>query len=463
VPEFSGVAATFGAAPVQTDNGAALLNMAEKFLAVKQAKQQQAMAQVESAVKLANMGFPVDDKAFAKFVKQAKLPIDLNPDSLSAQVKVAKGQVKSPTQTDEQPPAAKGGAPLATSTPQIQPLGGNNPKEKAQSWIKQISDRAVKLANMNAQTDEAKAQNALKVETLKTQALGGDEQAAGKLIAMNQWEKAFSLDYAQWTSMSPEQKAKTLNIQAGMESDADKLKRGERIGESLLTSGKYTDPSDAMQVGNILASGGTVPPALQAKQKPFTFGELSEQADMMGKLVQLGVPANKVGQVAHAAAMGGLENALPTGLKPIALQSLQLEQTRTEIEVARYQKEVEIAKRAGAAEARKELTAEAQADLNSFKALVELKKAGGQISDDLLKGAQIKAAKALNMNVEETKTLWNYLTGGTSLKFTPALTPEGKSTVDRLSGKGNKTPEPSMFQKTVDALTGKKKDPKDVI
>jgi hypothetical protein len=445
MPEYSGVAAVLPPAQIQSNAGQDLLNLAERFVAVKQAKQQQALSQVDSMVKMAGQGFPIDDKAFAKMVKQARLPIDLNPDALTAQIKVAK-DAKAGVQGNQ--PDQKGGGQPPTAPPNP----NMTPAEKQQTWINQMSTRARNIMNLNANTEEMKAQNSSQIESLKAKALAGDNNAAGQLIKLNQWDKGFSLDYAKWEGMSPEQKQKVLDMSAGMESDADKVNRGQRIGDAMLTSGKVSDPASAYQLGTILANGGMIPPGLQAKIKPFTFAEMGDQAKMMSSLVELGVPPNKLGQVVQSASHGGLENALPTGLKPIALQTLKLEQQRTGIELMRYEKEVEIAHRAALAEMRKDMTEQAKMDLDSFKNLVELKKAGASIDADLLKGASIKAAKALNMDVSEMPTFFNFLTGGTYLKFTPSLTSEGKSTVDKFSGKGNKTPKPSGFQSVMDAI-----------
>src|SRR6185312_11983762 len=150
-----------------------------------------------------------------------------------------------------------------------------------------------------------------------------------------------NVEYQKWASMSDQQRAGALDIAAGHESEADLQARTTKIAESLTSSGKFTDPGDAFQAAKVYATGGMLPPALQAKMKQHTFSELNESAGMAANLIQLGVPADRVGSVTRAAMAGGLENALPKGLKPIALQGLQIEREKLGLEQLRYQRENE--------------------------------------------------------------------------------------------------------------------------
>jgi hypothetical protein len=455
-----------------------VIDLVGRLVSIHQHKQQQAMSQLQGAVQLQSAGFPVDPKSFSKLVKQAKLPIATDPDSLkawlSSQMDSKAGKDTSQGQKDQ----AKGGgqgqpmqAPDGASPEHQQAVDMANriqrgekidPGEVMQLRIKTLASQAQKKLNMQAQTDDQKARNTLQVETLKGQALAGDKEARGKLMSLN--EIPFDIKQEQWTTMNEEQRQGVLDVAAGHESQGEKVARGQRISESLISSGRLNDPESAMKAGNILASGGTLPPEIKSKMKPFTFSELADSAKLSGELVELGIPAAKLGQVMASAEVGGLENALPKSLNPIVLQQLQiqrgqlgLEKERVGIEGLRYAKEVEVATRMTAAEQRRGITEEQKAQLDNFKSLVELKKAGGDIPKDILKAAQVKAASALNMQVEEVDTFWNFLTGGTELKFSARLTDEGQKVVDKFSGKGTKSPKSSEFQTIIDAVRGKKK------
>jgi hypothetical protein len=223
-----------------------------------------------------------------------------------------------------------------------------------------------------------------------------------------------------------------------------------------------------LQAGQILAAGGELPASLKSKMKPFSFSELADQSRLMGQLIELGVPPDKVGRTAQSAAVGGLENALPKGLKPVVLQQLELDKERLGLEELRYAKEIEIAAKATAAEQRKGMNDADKATLEEFKSLVELKKAGGAIPDSIIKGAQAKAGKVLNLEPKETNTLFHFLTGGTKTEYVPHVSEEGQATVDKFSGKSDRKtdqkPEGSSgFSGFVKGLRGKKSENGDSI
>jgi hypothetical protein len=425
-----------------------VLDFVGRFLSIKQHQQAQAGEQLQSAITLAQSGFPIDVKAFGKMVKKSKLPIATDDETLRAfydteiankrdgktvadPMSMMKGQPK--------PMEAQPGSPdyvksAVDAHNRITSSGkALSPGEMMGQYMNVLAGRARQMMSTKAATDQEKANNELHIEGLRGQAMQGDNQARGRLMAMG--NIPINVEFEKWNAMTDTQKKGMFDIMAGHESDAERAARGQRIGESLVTSGRLTDPASAYRMGDILASGGQVPADLRAQVKPYTFSEMADQATLGEHLIQMGVPPGRIGSVMRAATAGGLENAMPTGLKPIAVQQLGLEQARLGMEQLRYAKEIEIAKRATAVEANKALSEQSKADLQSFKDLVELKKMGGNIPPDLLKGAQIKAATALNMDVKEVDSFWHFLTGGTNLEFSPHLSDEGKGTVDKFSGK----------------------------
>jgi hypothetical protein len=456
------------------------INLVARLVSIHQHQQQQALTSLQGAIQLQGAGFPVDTKAIMKFAKKAKLPIETNPENLKAwlasQMDAKGGKDTSGGQAQGQqggggPAQAPDGASeshkMAIDMANRLKAGQKvSPEEIASVRIKAMGEAMLKANNTAAATEQQKAENGLQVESLKSQAMAGDKAAVGKLMAGG--GIPFNFEQAKWNAASESQRADAMDVWAGHESKGEFAARATRIGDSLTTSGRVTDPAAAYKIGNIIASGGTVPAELQSKMKPYTFKELADSAGLMGDLVQLGVPPDRVGKVASAAMTGGLENALPTGMKPLAVQELALkrqevgmEGTRTKIELARYEKEVASAERMDYLASLKAKSDEAKAALDSFKSLVEIKKAGGKVDEDIIRGASVKAANALGMDAEEVNSTFHFLTGGTDIKFKPRLTEQGSATVKKFSGGQNKTPEPSDLQKIINTVRnrGKKQEP----
>lgn len=353
-----------------------------------------------------------------------------------------------------------------------------DPGEIFKLKVDSLAEQALRVSNKNAATEEAKADNALTVEHLKARIGAGDKEAVGRIMGMG--GIPLNVEFEQWSEMPENLKQDTFLMKSGHESQSEKIQRGQGIGENLLSSGRVTDPEAAMKIGNTLANGGSLTPELKSNIKPFTFSELGQQAQLADTGINLGVPPGKLGKFLQDAAHGGIFNALPKGMQPLAIRQLGVEQERlglekqrVGIEGLRFAKEVEVAARATAAEQRRGVTEQQKADIEQFKTFVEMKKAGIPITDDIIKGAQDKAARALNLSAEETSTLWDYLTygveqavtagamgtlGKSGKSYKPTGTKEGDETVDKLSGKANKTPKQSDFQKVLDAVRGKKKD-----
>lgn len=460
-------------------NAENIMDFVSRFVHIKQHHQEQALSELQGLYSLDKAGFPISDKAYSKLVKKSGLPLETDTEKLkswlsSQQTKT--GGTQAQAQGGQQPQQGGGGQgspaymqKVVDAANKVKTTGkALDPSELMGLQMHALAGRArqtqEKLQNTQAMTTQQKAENELEVENLHQRGLAGDEQARGQLMRMG--DIKIDMDFEKWNAMNPQQHSGMMDRMAGNESAAERIQRATNIGESLITSGRFSDPQDSMQAGRILAEGGELPAALRSRMKLYTFSELSDQAILAGRLTEIGVPGDKLGSVMKAATAGGLENALPTGMKPLALRTMEMEGGRMEIEALRYAKEVEIAKRAAAAEARKGMSDEAKSQLEEFKSLVELKKSGGKVPDDIIKGAQAKAAKALGLEPSDTKTLWNFLTGGTKTEYKPTVSKEGQSVIDELSGapERSKEPEPSGgkgFKGFVKGLTKKKEEDDD--
>jgi hypothetical protein len=446
--EYSGVAAVVPRGqPVEPPIGEGIMNMAEKILAIRSAQKQQAMVQLEGVHRMAKeIGFMMDPKKYAQLVKKTGLPISMKDEDVASAI-VANKLAGADTSTRQG--ASEFGQKAQQAGAQAQQQVSNlKPEEKMGMWVNQMAAQARRMINLKAMTDEQKGKFEADVTALKSKVLeGGPEgdKAAGKLITLG--ELKFDMSAATWYNSDEKGRGKILSIAQGAETDAQKAGRGDVIGASLMPY--FDNKADALNAGHIMAEGGALPADLQGRMKKYSFTDLVDQAKIAGNLIDMGIPSSQIKHMSEVASKAGLLNALPAGMKSVGMKQLEIEQARLGIEKERYQKEVEIAQRATLAEMRKEITAEQRANLDTFKGLVELKKAGGSIDADLLKGAEIKAADALNMDTQEVNTLFNFLTGGTYLKFTPRLEEggPGAAAVKKFGTKPGKTNLPSIIER----------------
>ena len=473
MPEYSGIAGVVPRGqPIEGQGTDQLVGFMEKLVQIKQAQKTQAAQQLESTVRMATQfGFQVDPKQIEKLVKKSGLPISMKTEDMAAGVAAAKANaapgmgVAGAAMSGAQA-ASQAGAGLPGTDKALNPaLGQKTPmssQEKTGMWINSLAAQARRMINMKAASEEQKARYSADVDSLKSKVLQGGaegDQAAGKLIQLG--ELKFDLSAANWYKMTPEQQAKAANVAAGAETEAQTNRRADDIAASFLPY--FDNKADAYAAANVMVHpGASMPQELQAKMKKYSFNDLAEQTRIATGLQEMGLPSGWIGNVARGAQTAGLLNMLPAGMKSIGQQQLEIEQQRLGVEEQRYKKETEIAARAYAAEMRKDLSAQAKADLDEFKSLVELKKVGGNVPSDLLKAAQIKAGHALNMNVEEVKTLWDYITfsGPSGLKFTPRLSPGSQEMIDRAAGTQRQPKsEPSIMERLTHAVTGEKKEP----
>jgi hypothetical protein len=432
-----------------------VLEFVGRFLNIKKHQQDQARVELQGAIQLSQAGWPVDPKTFSKLVKKSGLPVATDDKTLSAffssgveehQAKQGGGGSGAMTGMGSGGPPGQGGQPQASS-PEHQAIqdamgkikSSGKPLEAGEMIALQMNaltararDTQAKLQNTQNMTAQQKADNELQLSQLKEKAIQGDNEARGQLMRLG--DIPVNIDLEKWNGMTDTQRKGMFDIIAGNESQAERAARGTRVGESMITSGRFSNPADAFKAGQIMAAGGELPSDLKAKMKPYTFNELSEEALLGSTLQQMGVPSDKLPGVLSAAQAGGLENALPTGMKPLAFKAWELEEQRGELEKLRYEKELEIAQRMASAEARKGITDEQKHWIDTFKSLTEMNKAHkGSVPDSLMKGAQAKAAKAMGMDVKEVQSWYDWITGGSHLEFTPHLSDDSKSTVDRMT------------------------------
>lgn len=446
-------------------------------------KKQQAGESLTKQIALVQAGFPIDPNAIRKTAKAAGFPI-MKPDDMAAHVQSAAqggGPSTSGTNASQKPPDPTQIKPnLPGVTP---PTGGprspvsNVGQAKTQEQMRgdaldQWVAHAQKIAQMKGMTEQAKLENDLTLTQLKSDALKGNNEALGKLFRMG--EIPFDIKREQWLAMNPDQQRQALNIAAGAESPAEFNQRRDRIAENLVSSGKFKDPQDAFAAADTLAKGQGIPASLQAKETPFTFKEMTEAAQFMNQLAELGVPPDQLAARAEAARTGGFSAAFPAGVKltPLSVQEMELRQKqlgleqekigiegkrlgleagRMEIEVARY----------NAMAAKLDLEAKnekVKADAEQFKALVDIKKAGGKVDDTIMQAAQEKVAQHLGVDVKQVNDFFHFLTGGTHPEFKP------KPATDLVKGMvgqkpKNKTTEPSTLKKIFDVMSGKTQEP----
>jgi hypothetical protein len=461
MPEFSGVAAVLPQAglPHEPPAGEQLMGFMERMINIKNAQKVQATQSLQAAIAMAQQGFPIDPKAFDKLVKKSGLPL---PTKLEDQVAGLAGQKAtngqpSPGQPAVQPAsvgAQPGGQP-STATAQVgQAQQGQDQQPKPKSMgeiVQQMGQRAAALANKTAANAAEVADNEAKVNALVKQvAAGGEEgdKAYGTLVRMNKFR--FDVNAENWFKATPEQRSKMINIAAGAATDAQIKEWGIKLGDSLISSGKFADPGDAYTAGKQLAETGSISPEVKAKMRPNSIAELADQAKLGDSLIQMGVPLNKLGSTMRKAEAGGLLNALPPNLKPIALEGLKLEKEKVGIEATvagADWKRAEAAMIKAEAEA---TTKDKKDSLDNFKALVDIKKAGGNVPSDLMKAAQADLGNKFNMDVTLVKTFWDRVTFSdpSGIQMTPRLTESGKDTVHKFAGGDNAKPDkPSILQR----------------
>lgn len=442
----------------QNTGAGALQHLAQTLVGIKDARQKQATDQLERMMKAAEAGFPIDPKAIEKTAKRAGLPIASHEDM--------KGMIDPKLNGSD-----KGGG---GSTPGGGTTGGGSPQSNPNAAVVQGKQgvHARREAALNAWIGQALAlsrargDNALKQEQLKgqmldlkAQAAQGDKEAVGKLMAAG--EIPFNINQVQWQGATDEQRRAMIDMAAGHESDAEFKKRATGISESLIASGKITDPSQAFKAGEILAKGGQLTGDTAAAVNKYTFSELADQAKLANELVQLGVPPDKIAGVTRAAAAGGIQNALPTALNPIVLQELNAQKAHYKAMEAAEQSKLTLEQRRLLLEVRNAQTTAKKLDLAEqredakesvefFKSLVDIRKAGGKIPDAVMKQAINNLADKAGLDVSETKSFWDYLTGGTSYEFTPRADKAAAG-----AAAGGKQAEPPSTMSKIGSVVGK--------
>jgi hypothetical protein len=438
-----------------------VMDLIGRFINIKQHKQSEAVNQLGGMMKMAEAGFVPDEKAFAKYMKQAglNLPVPKSLDDMKALYGAMKSEKEGTAFGQEgkkgggQPQGQQQGQPQAQGMPQgmeqnkftqglmdaQQKLSSGkplSPAEHSQMYLNGIAARAVQLMNTNAATEQQKADNMLTVQNLHARSLSGDDKATGTL--MRHGAVPFNFDFERWTQLDEGQRSRMLNTWAGFESDAQRLDRSSNIAQSLISSGRLKNVKDAYRAADALSRGQEVPADIQ--MRPQSYKEMTESAILGSELRDMGVPGDQLQSVMRAAEAGGLENALPGNLgKTLNERKLELEQQRMGIEELRYQKEVEIAARMTDAERRKAAAGAKNEQYERAKELVMMAKQNKiKISEDIVKGQEKVIANYLGMDPVEVHHWYK----ADETRYVPrALSQEGQSAVDQFVGEEDKSEE----------------------
>lgn len=459
--QISGIAGTVSVPYVDANSGAAdsidkMGSMIERLTQMKAAKQAAAGEKFGRMMDaMEKWGLPLDEGALRKTAKEAGMPLAKEQD-LAAYGKVRNAKMEGGTgkgipgvdpnhDGGAQGPRTNlpGGAqaiPKTDTSAMSTIKEAMNPEQQKKTMFGQLVQQVQAIGSSRIKDAVQLAQFKEQVDVLKNKYMQtGSMEAIGKLAALGEIKP--DLAYEQWSKMSEKQRQDTLDMMAGHESDKDKAARGERVGEALFTSGKFTDPALAYKAGDAIAHGGDIPAELRAQMKPFTFKEISDQGAMVDSLIKLGVKPTDVGQVARNAQMVGLENALPKGITPIALQELALQKKQVDIEATRADtenKRLGVEDKRYQAELAKVVIAEQKEEhkqtVDDMKSIIDMKKAGVKIPQEIWDAKVRSFADATGLDVKEVpsfiKRLTGGLVGGDNTEFTPRA-----GDVSKFSGK----------------------------
>lgn len=394
-----------------------------------QAKQAHAASELDRALRMNDAGFPMDPGHMLKLAKKSGLPVITGADATALTNHSPQGgQQPSPKAQGGQPQSKEGGGPDPNAA-KYDVNSIKDPKERAEREKELTFDGIIRQRAQNGQLKGENENKTLQLTSqmlaLKSRAMEGDKQAIGQLMQLGEINPDIKL--VEWQAMSDKQRGDSLDILAGHESSAQFEARTTNIADSMVTSGKFKDPAMAAKAARVIAAGGDLTPEMKSAMVKNTPTDLANEAKLANELVNLGVPANQVGKVARAASLGGLENALPTGIKPVILQQLALqkqqvglegarvglEQKRIGLEFARIQME---GKKADEMAKKMELAAKTEADkatLEQFMALVDIKKAGGTVPKEILSAMSDKVAGMAGLEMTQVNDWFHFVTGGT--------------------------------------------------
>ena len=430
-----------------------------QIVAAHEQKKQNAAQEFDRLMKAVDMGLPVDPKQIEGTLKKSGIKL-MQPDEMRAHLQAkqsgAADNLLKPTGATGATGVAAGAKPNGgtSQTPAGAVAGAKQTQKQAQqSLLSGLVQHRLEVAKMKGETEEnqMKLQNTL--SSLHNEALNGNAEALGKLMAHN--DIPFNLQSQAWQQGTPEQRQKMMDVARGAETDAQVAARKDAIYGQLMSDGRFKDPAMGMKAAEIIAKGGELPTEVRNSMIPNTMTDLVKESQLGNQLIEMGVPPDQVGTIAANAQKVGLANALPTGMKPLATRQVEAGEKRTAVEVARFKAE-EMHYQAMAASMDAKMKEEgAKADLEMFKSLAEVKKLSpSAVTDDMIKAAQTKAMRAMGWTETETKGFWNTITGGligtTNRGFRPQMTPSGQSTIDSAIGGG--TTSDKAAQGTVGAI-----------
>jgi len=439
-----------------------------QIVAAHDQKKQNAAQEFDRLMKAVDMGLPVDPKQIEGTLKKSGIKL-MQPDEMKAHLQArqsgaADNLLKPQTGAIGATGVAAGAKPNGgtAQTPTGAVAGAKqNQKQAQQSLLSGLVQHRLDMAKMKGETEEnqLKLQNTL--STLHNEALNGNAEALGKLMAHN--DIPFNLQAQAWQKGTPEQRQKMMDVARGAETDAQVAARKDAIYGQLMSDGRFKDPSMGMKAAEIIAKGGELPTEVRNSMVPNTMTDLVKESQLGNQLIEMGVPADQVGTIAANAQKVGLANALPTGMKPLATRQVEAAEMRTGVEVVRFKAEEMHYQAMAAAMDAKMKEEGAKADLEMFKSLAEVKKLSpSAVSDDMIKAAQTRAMRAMGWTETETKGFWNTITGGLiptmNRGFRPQMTPSGQSTIDKSIGGGSTSDQ--VAQGTIGAIGKAIKDNK---
>jgi hypothetical protein len=413
-------------------------------MALKQQKQQGAMQQLTMAIDMAQKTGIGDPAAIEKLMKEAGLDVTTGlPDTKG------KGPARLPTQ-QASAPLPGGVTPQAISSlgnsmggpnggvqaavPTVSGQGGTPGQTKsptAGSQIEQFVAQARAHTQLMAQSEQDRMTLESTINHLTTQALGGDQQAVGRLQRIG--KVPFNAEQELWTDPvhGPEVRQAAYDRALGHEMPEEKRQRETKWAEAMFTSGAFDTPADALKY--IQGASGAPKPKVN-------LARLVDETKLANELVQAGVPPDKVKEVAQAMAAGtSLADALPAGIRPVIIQQMEdqrlhnrameaeakaqtglqaqqlgMESQRLGMEQTRLQSELEQYKIA-AIRAQQELEKADNADLNNqLDFLVSATDKGVDVPDTLREQIISKLASHMNAHVEKEpvgfwENMFNYV------------------------------------------------------
>jgi len=288
-----------------------------------------------------------------------------------------------------------------------------SPQDMALMYWKGVAARAAKMQNMQMMDDQARMSMQMHIDQLWDRASGKGpeaERAQGQLMQLGQI-KPPPLDVTLYNDMSTDEKQTYRHKIEGYETEQDKAQRSQGIADHLIAQGITSDPEVAMKIGDALAHGNSIPPELRSQMHVSAVQSL-QGLQYMGQLQDMGYGGADLQKAMDAAGYGGIANSIPTGLKSLRQQELEINSKRYDLEKQELDVRLDMAKKADlAAEtaAKKEAALEAK---DRFLALGEMEKAHkGTVTPQMWEEARKNWMESTGWDAHKTRTVWDRILG----------------------------------------------------